>query len=195
VKTLLGRGTFAVAVVVQALLRTVPSQAEPNEPLFAGAASETISVEPGSLRTPADLTLARTVQRLNAGWAQSESDRLARPIVRGMGATESLVLDRGLPVFDFQLADLDGPVVDPRGSRVALVRGPWSAVHGTDASGGVIEITPQKLSPSAEDSGIHSRAELYGASGDRGAAGSRSSVVRTANTAGERRAERDAPID
>lgn len=134
-----------------------------------------VTLAHGVLRSRTRFSIARTAEAVVGVRSESPNDPLAGVVVRGMGGNRVLLLDRGLPVYTFQIPDLDGPCVDAALSgRVTVARGGMSAQYGGGALAGVIEVEPlesDRSTVSAIGNGLRAGGEMYGASGDRGLGG------------------------
>ena len=103
------------------------------------------------LRTP-DRTLGEIIQRVAGVEVSQNGPRgsLALPRIRGSEPAQVLVLLNGRRINDAQLAlfDLSSlPVTKEEIERIEVLRGGASALYGTDAMGGVIQIITKRGTP------------------------------------------------
>lgn len=105
-------------------------------------------------------------------FVQRTTSASAAPLIRGLGGQRSLLLFDGLRLND-SLTKVGGnallTLVDPSIVRsVEVVRGPASVMYGSDALGGVVQVTPIDANPRADGS-LQWRAEamVRGASAER----------------------------
>ncbi len=107
-------------------------------------------------------------------FVQRTTTASAAPLVRGLGGPRALLLFDGLRLND-SLTRAGGDallnLIDPSiVQRVEVVRGPASVLYGSDALGGVVQVTPIDATPRADGSfGWRGEAMIRGASAERSA--------------------------
>lgn len=93
----------------------------------------------------------------------------SRPVLRGLGADRSRVLEDGIGVGDVSGLSPDHAVsVDPEGAeRVEIVRGPATLMFGGGAIGGVINVLDDRIPESMPEGTLSGRASAsYGTNAD-----------------------------
>ena len=143
------RATLDADVVVSA--EAVPRPAE----TLAVAATVIGEEEIERSRTTTLLELLRTVPGLDVVQSGGPG-KVASLFMRGTTSTQTLVLVDGVRLNNpyFGAVDLSG-VSTANVERVEIVRGPFSALYGSEAVGGVIQIFTKK--GSAAESGVDAR--------------------------------------
>ncbi|MFO0648959.1 MAG: TonB-dependent receptor [Polyangiales bacterium] len=107
-------------------------------------------------------------------FVQRTTSASAAPLLRGLGGQRALLLFDGLRLSD-SLTKVGGNallnLIDPSiVQRVEVVRGPASVMYGSDALGGVVQVTPIDAIPRADGSfQWRGEAMLRGASAERSA--------------------------
>ncbi|HMV34435.1 MAG TPA: TonB-dependent receptor [Turneriella sp.] len=82
----------------------------------------------------------------------STGNFVAKPVIRGLPSFRSLVLVDGMREESQQFGDEHGPNIDILDmDRIEIIRGPGSLLYGSDALGGVINVSTPEL-PSADHS-------------------------------------------
>jgi len=133
-----------------------------SQPAFAGRVVVTATLEPepvdrlaatvdvvdaeeiAAREATSALELLRTLPGVAA--AQSGSPgKVASLFVRGAGSAATLVLLDGVPLNDPVLGAFDWSAVESAGlARVEVVRGPYSALWGSGAMGGVVQLLTRR---------------------------------------------------
>uniref|UniRef100_A0A7V2B2X4 TonB-dependent receptor n=1 Tax=Rhodothermus marinus TaxID=29549 RepID=A0A7V2B2X4_RHOMR len=91
---------------------------------------------------------------------------VAKPVVRGLSSQRVLVVQDGVRQEGQQWGDEHGVEIDGAAAeRLEVVKGPASLLYGSDALGGVVQITTR--SPFAYERPLHSEITLEGASNTR----------------------------
>ncbi|MEO7996585.1 MAG: TonB-dependent receptor [Gemmatimonadaceae bacterium] len=146
-----------------------------GQPTDARLTSRSIGVlHQDELRNDASISLAHTLVSLPGVRSVSTGVQIGKPMIRGLYGARVLTMEDGMRLEDYSWSDEDAPTIDARlAQRVEVIRGPASALYGSDALGGVVNVIPNAL-PSAPDgeSVRHLSAEGYGASNNLEAGGS-----------------------
>ncbi|AFM11070.1 TonB-dependent receptor [Turneriella parva] len=96
-------------------------------------------------------SLVQTVEDTPGVANFSTGNSIAKPVIRGLPSFRSLVLVDGMREESQQFGDEHGPNIDILDmDRIEIVRGPGSLLYGSDALGGVINVTTPELPRSAE---------------------------------------------
>lgn len=96
-------------------------------------------------------SLVQTVEETPGVASFSTGNAVAKPVIRGLPSFRSLILVDGMREESQQFGDEHGPNIDIMDmDRIEVVRGPGSLLYGSDALGGVINVTTPELPRSAE---------------------------------------------
>lgn len=76
---------------------------------------------------------------------------VGRPVIRGQSGARVLVLDNGIRAMDVATIGADhANAVDPLiAEQIEVIKGPYSLIHGSGASGGVVNIRNRRINPDA----------------------------------------------
>lgn len=115
----------------------------PMELEIVPAAVEIISDE--TIQEMGAMTVADAMMEARSTYLQGDQDRGLTASLRGLRATHTLVLINGRRIAaglrdNVNLDDLPSAMID----RIEIVRGPSSALYGSDAIGGVVNIITKK---------------------------------------------------
>jgi iron complex outermembrane receptor protein len=104
--------------------------------------------------------LMQTLQHLPGVHSMNIGSGFSKPVIRGMGFNRISVTENGVKQEGQQWGADHGLEIDAFGvGRVVVRKGPASLLHGSDAMGGVVEITPSP--PPAEDGFFGEAAALW----------------------------------
>lgn len=146
-----------------------------GQPTDARLTSRSIGVlHQDELRNDASISLAHSLVALPGVRSVSTGVQIGKPMIRGLYGARVLTMEDGMRLEDYSWSDEDAPTIDARlAQRVEVIRGPASALYGSDALGGVVNVIPNAL-PSAPDGASvrHLSAEAYGGSNNLEAGGS-----------------------
>lgn len=96
-------------------------------------------------------SLVQTVEETPGVANYSTGNFVAKPVIRGLPSFRSLILVDGMREESQQFGDEHGPNIDILDmDRIEVVRGPGSLLYGSDALGGVINVSTPDLPRSAD---------------------------------------------
>jgi len=155
---------------------------------YAGTADEqfqaTESKSRVDLANSTGISLAEKLSDLPGVTVRSNGAAPARPILRGLGDNEVLVLENGLRIGDISTYDpahatpLEGISV----SHVDVVRGPATVLYGPSTIGGIVNVTTNTI-PTVSDHPVSGTASIEGNSVSNETAGYVNTVFSGANQA------------
>lgn len=123
---------------------TVTATRSAIDPMTSPLPSEELAGE--RLRQAETVSLAQTLDGLAGVRTLSTGEQVGKPMIRGLSGPRVLTLDDGVRLEDYSWSDEDGPSVDPLlARRIEVIRGPASALYGSDAIGGVINVIPDEV--------------------------------------------------
>lgn len=146
-------------------LREVLVSALRDEP----ARNTSIHIEPMSLReveNTAVFNLSDAVSQIPGVTQLSTGPAISKPVIRGLYGNRVLVLISGMRFDNQQWQDEHGLGLTDIGlSRVEVIKGPLSVLHGSEAVGGVINLVAEERAPegySQADAGIRMHSNTLG---------------------------------
>jgi outer membrane receptor protein involved in Fe transport len=143
-----------------------PDAASPADTLVVTPHARSVTGRAGLARRD-DPAIAGVVEHANGVRARGLDDRLAPPIVRGLGTPRVVILASGAPLEDFAALGVDGPRLDARAAdRIDVIRPPRAAGLDPAALGGAIRVEPRALE--FGDDGAVTRAGAEGYAGTAG---------------------------
>ncbi|TVR79756.1 MAG: TonB-dependent receptor [Chitinophagaceae bacterium] len=129
---------------------------------------EVISAE--QIREKGGNTLIHSLEHIPGVNAMSTGTNIVKPVIRGLGFNRVLLNENGIKQEGQQWGEEHGLEIDQFAvERVEVIKGPGSLLYGSDALGGVINISPQRY-PSGDfikggvDFNARSNNELIGLS-------------------------------
>jgi len=88
----------------------------------------------------------------------SKGPGVGTPVIRGLSLSNVLVLNKGIPMANFQFSEDHPYLIDGLGiGRVEIIKGPASLMYGSGAVGGVINLVAE---PTAREGSIEGAASL-----------------------------------
>ncbi len=88
----------------------------------------------------------------------SKGPGVGTPVIRGLSLSNVLVLNKGIPMANFQFSEDHPYLIDGLGiSRVEIIKGPASLMYGSGAVGGVINLVAE---PVAREGSIEGAASM-----------------------------------
>ncbi len=88
----------------------------------------------------------------------SKGPGVGTPVIRGLSLSNVLVLNKGIPMANFQFSENHPYLIDGLGiGRIEIIKGPASLMYGSGAVGGVINMVAE---PVAQDGSIEGAASM-----------------------------------
>ena len=113
-------------------------------------------------------TLGSTLEQQPGVAERSLGPGASRPVIRGLDGDRVLILEDGQRVGDLSSQSGDhGVTVNPASAtRIEVVRGPATLLHGANAIGGLVNVISETI-PARQVQGVHGTALLDGGTGAR----------------------------
>jgi iron complex outermembrane receptor protein len=94
--------------------------------------------------TTASTNLMHSLTKIPGLDVISKGNGIIVPVIRGLSATNVLVLNNGIRMENYQFSENHPTVINESGlSKIEIIKGPASLLYGSDAVGGVINFLPE----------------------------------------------------
>lgn len=115
------------------------------------------------------LTLAETIRNEVGVGIRSMGPAPARPVIRGLSGDRVQITQDGIQTRDLSSTSADHAVTLEMFNleRIEIIRGPRTLLHGSSASGGVVNVVKRKI-PETRPNQVYGSTGLSGSTADRG---------------------------
>ncbi|MDV7188225.1 TonB-dependent receptor [Lutibacter sp. TH_r2] len=117
----------------------------PFNKLQSENAIKVVSIKLNEIENSGSTTLTEAISSIPGVDMIAKGTGVAKPVIRGLSATNVLMLNNGVKMENFQFSENHPFIVDEFGvDHIEVIKGPASLLYGSDAVGGVINIIKEK---------------------------------------------------
>ena len=117
----------------------------PFNKLQSENAIKVVSIKLNEIENGGSTTLTEAISNIPGVDMIAKGTGVTKPVIRGLSATNVLMLNNGVKMENFQFSENHPFIVDEFGvDHIEVIKGPASLLYGSDAVGGVINIIKEK---------------------------------------------------